>query len=54
MPREFTSVGVIGLGVMAVGYGVLVTLQFDSPLWTLLLAQLFIAQMALMRTSGAR
>lgn len=33
---------VIGLGVMAVGYGVLVTLQFDSPLWMLLLAQLFI------------
>ncbi|WP_405219406.1 MDR family MFS transporter [Agrococcus sp. Ld7] len=33
---------VIGFGVMAVGYGVLVTLQFDSPLWTLLLAQLFI------------
>ncbi|MCH1882068.1 MDR family MFS transporter [Agrococcus sp. ARC_14] len=33
---------VIGLGIMAVGYGVLVTLQFDSPLWMLLLAQLCI------------
>ncbi|WP_347755852.1 MDR family MFS transporter [Agrococcus sp. ProA11] len=33
---------VVGLGVMAVGYGVLVTLQFNSPLWMLLLAQLFI------------
>lgn len=33
---------VIGLGVMAVGYGVLVTLQYDSPLWALLVAQFFI------------
>src|SRR5690606_29448626 len=33
---------VTGLGVMAVGYGVLVTLSYDSPLWGLLLAQLFI------------
>ncbi|WP_146792691.1 MDR family MFS transporter [Agrococcus baldri] len=33
---------VIGLAVMAIGYGVLVTLHHDSPLWMLLLAQLFI------------
>uniref|UniRef100_UPI0031450340 MDR family MFS transporter n=2 Tax=Agrococcus sp. KRD186 TaxID=2729730 RepID=UPI0031450340 len=33
---------VVGLGVMAIGYGLLVTLQYDSPLWGLLLAQLFI------------
>ncbi|WP_413318272.1 MDR family MFS transporter [Agrococcus sp. 1P02AA] len=30
---------VVGLGIMAVGYGVLVTLQYDSPLWMLLIAQ---------------
>ncbi|SFS07915.1 drug resistance transporter, EmrB/QacA subfamily [Agrococcus baldri] len=33
---------VVGLGIMAVGYGVLVTLSYDSPLWALLLAQLLI------------
>ena len=33
---------VLGLGVMALGYGVLVTLQFDSPLWMLLIAQFFV------------
>ncbi|SDR92281.1 drug resistance transporter, EmrB/QacA subfamily [Agrococcus carbonis] len=30
---------VVGLGVMALGYGLLVTLSYDSPLWALLLAQ---------------
>ena len=33
---------VVGLAIMAIGYGVLVTLQYDSPLWGLLLAQLLI------------
>ncbi|WP_306233108.1 MDR family MFS transporter [Agrococcus beijingensis] len=33
---------VIGLAIMAIGYGVLVTLQYDSALWALLLGQLFI------------
>ncbi|MET4099114.1 EmrB/QacA subfamily drug resistance transporter [Agrococcus sp. UYP10] len=33
---------VIGLAVMAIGYGVLVTLQFDTPLWMLLLGQLLL------------
>lgn len=33
---------VVGLGVMAIGYGLLVTLQYDTPLWGLLLAQLLI------------
>lgn len=33
---------VVGLGVMAVGYGVLITLAYDSPLWMLLGAQFLI------------
>lgn len=33
---------VIGLAVMAIAYGVLVTLQFDSPLWVLLVGQLLL------------
>ncbi len=33
---------VVGLGIMAAGYGVLVTLQWDTPLWTLLLGQLIL------------
>ena len=33
---------VIGLAVMAIAYGVLVTLQYDSPLWVLLVGQLLL------------
>lgn len=33
---------VIGLASMAIAYGVLVTLQWDSPLWVLLLGQLLL------------
>ena len=33
---------VIGLAIMAVAYGVLVTLQYDSPLWILLVGQLLL------------
>ncbi|MGC5076712.1 MDR family MFS transporter [Agrococcus sp. DT81.2] len=33
---------VLGLAVMAVAYGVLVTLQYDSPLWILLVGQLLL------------
>lgn len=33
---------VIGLAVMAIAYGVLVTLQYDSPLWVLLGGQLLL------------
>lgn len=33
---------VVGLGIMAAAYGVLVTLQWDSPLWMLLVGQLIL------------
>ena len=33
---------VVGLAVMGVAYGVLVTLQYDSPLWVLLVGQLLL------------
>ena len=33
---------VVGLAMMAMGYGVLVTLQYTSPLWLLLLGQLLL------------
>ncbi len=33
---------IVGLAIMAVAYGVLVTLRFDSPLWVLLVGQLLL------------
>lgn len=33
---------VVGLAIMAIAYGVLVTLQYDSPLWVLLVGQLLL------------